>query len=152
MQHAGRVADPGRREVLKWGGALAAFVSSGHCGAGLADDRRDSGGSQALAAASGGAGEADPRVAVTVPREVEDGFNVPVTVESRIPDTREILILVDHNPIPFAVRFAFPEGTDPYVSTRIKMSGSGVVKAAVNAGGRLYTGFAETKITVGGCS
>jgi sulfur-oxidizing protein SoxY len=112
-------------------------------------------GVSAAAAGSNGAGviaATGAEVVLTVPSRVEDGAFVPVTVDSRLPETTEISILVDSNPVPLAVQFTIPEGTDPFVSTRIRMAESGTIQALVRCGNKLYSARAETKVTVGGCS
>jgi sulfur-oxidizing protein SoxY len=150
------VANPDRRRLLGIVPLLGAVSGLGLLRAGAAGTAARSLGEEEGHAAPEtvplGHRASDPRILLQVPESVEDGFFVPVTVESRIPETREILILVEENPVPLAVRFSIPAGTDPYVATRIKMARSGVVQAAVKAGGKLYSSFVETKITVGGCS
>lgn len=94
---------------------------------------------------------AGDRVRITVPASVEDGAVVPVSVESSLARTQEIAILVDKNPIALAARFRIPEGTEAFVSTRIKVAESGPIRALVTASGRLYTASAQTQITMGGC-
>ena len=63
---------------------------------------------------------------------------MPITVTSALPGTREIMLLVDGNPQPVAVRFTIPAGTEPFVATRIRMAGSGTVYAAVHTDDGLY--------------
>ncbi|MGE5155661.1 MAG: thiosulfate oxidation carrier protein SoxY [Bdellovibrio bacteriovorus] len=94
----------------------------------------------------------DEDIKLVVPARVEDGAMVPVSVESRLPQTREILILVDQNPVPVAASFRIPEGTEPFVYTRIKVAESGPIRCLVRAGGQLYSASTETLITLGGCS
>jgi sulfur-oxidizing protein SoxY len=91
-------------------------------------------------------------VRVTVPATVDDGALVPVSVESSLPDTREILIVVEKNPIPLAARIRIPEGTEAFVSMRVKVAESGSIHALVRSGGQVYTASARTKVTLGGCS
>ena len=69
---------------------------------------------------------------------VENGAFVPVTVSSALPGTREILLLVDGNPQPVAVRFTIPAGTEPFVATRIRMAGNGTLYAAVRTDDGLF--------------
>ena len=44
-----------------------------------------------------------------------------------------------------------PAGTEPFVSTRVKMGQTSVVHAAVKAGGKWYVASKEIKVTLGGC-
>jgi sulfur-oxidizing protein SoxY len=102
---------------------------------------------RALGAVDAKAGD----VLLDVPDVAENGAVVPVSVDSRLPDVREIFLIVDSNPNPMVVVFKIPEGTDAFVSTRVKMADSGNVYAVVRSGGKLYSSCKSTKVTVGGC-
>jgi sulfur-oxidizing protein SoxY len=92
-------------------------------------------------------------IVLTVPEVAEDGSLVPLSVESRLPGTRAIYVVVDVNPDPVAARFTLPEGTEPFVATRIKMASDGTVYAVVSdAQGRTHVTSSQMKVTVGGCS
>jgi sulfur-oxidizing protein SoxY len=101
-----------------------------------------------------GAAVATPsQLVLAVPEVAEDGTLVPVSVESLLPDTRAIYVVVDVNPDPLAARFNVPEGTEPFVATRIKMAADGTVYAVVSdAQGRTHVTSRTMKVTVGGCS
>ena len=94
----------------------------------------------------------DASVELILPGVVEDGAVVPVTVSSTLEDVEEIYVLVASNPYPVAVRFEIPDGTEPFVSIRLKLAQTGAVYAVVRANGRLYSRVAETRVTVGGCA
>jgi sulfur-oxidizing protein SoxY len=64
---------------------------------------------------------------------------------------QEIFVVVEANPNPLCVRFTIPEGTEPFVSTRIKMAESSRIYAVVRADGKLYAAARATNVTVGGC-
>jgi sulfur-oxidizing protein SoxY len=55
------------------------------------------------------------------------------------------------NPFPLVARFFVPEGTLPYVSTRIKVAQSCNIYALVECEGRHYSAVKATTVTVGGC-
>jgi sulfur-oxidizing protein SoxY len=101
--------------------------------------------------ALGGIPAVDTQISLTLPDIVENGAIVPVTVNSSLPDTREIFIVVEFNPNPLAARVTIPQGTEPYLTTRIKMAETSPVYAVVRARGGLYTVVKETKVTIGGC-
>jgi len=87
------------------------------------------------------------------PDVAEDGALVPISVESRLPGTQEIYLVVDVNPDPVAARFSVPIGTDPFVATRIKVAGDGTVYAIVkDQEGRIHVSSRAMKVIVGGCS
>ena len=87
----------------------------------------------------------------TVPEIAENGAVVPVTVESSLARTEQIAILVDKNPTALAANFVIPEGTEGYVSTKIKMAQTATVIALVKANGKFYRVSREVKVTAGGC-
>jgi sulfur-oxidizing protein SoxY len=87
----------------------------------------------------------------STPQIAENGAVVPVSVESKIPKTESIAILVEKNPNTLTAAFVIPAGTDPNVSTRVKMGESSLVHALVKADGKYYVSSREIKVTLGGC-
>lgn len=81
----------------------------------------------------------------------ENGAVVPVGVESKIPGTQSIAILVEKNPSPLAASFDIPTGTDPSITTRVKLGQTSDVYALVKADGKYYMAKKEVKVTIGGC-
>ena len=81
----------------------------------------------------------------------ENGAVVPVGVESKIPGTQSISILIDKNPNALAASFDIPAGTEPSVTTRVKMGQTSDVYALVKADGKFYVAKKEIKVTLGGC-
>lgn len=102
--------------------------------------------------AFGGSGtEKSTGITFTAPDIAENGAVVPVAVTSNIPGTEQIAILVEKNPNTLAADFTIPAGTEPFVSTRVKMGQTSMVYAAVKAGGKWYVASKEIKVTLGGC-
>ena len=93
-----------------------------------------------------------PLVTLDAPTVADNGAFVPVTISSALPGTRELLLLVEGNPQPLAVRFEIPEGTEPYVATRIRMAASGTVYAAARTDEGLFAAARSVQVTVGGCA
>lgn len=85
------------------------------------------------------------------PDIAENGSVVPVAVSSRLPDTTRIYIVLEKNPNPLAAAYMIPDGTVPYVQSRVKVAQTGLVYGVVEAGGKLYKTSRETKVTLGGC-
>ncbi|WP_029889389.1 thiosulfate oxidation carrier protein SoxY [Polycyclovorans algicola] len=85
------------------------------------------------------------------PDIAENGAVVPVSVTSKIPNTDQIMILVEKNPNPLAASFDFAEGTEGAISTRVKIGQTCDVYAVVRADGKFYSARRETKVTLGGC-
>ena len=88
---------------------------------------------------------------VSTPDIAENGAVVPVGVTSAIPKTESIAILVEKNPSMLAASFDIPAGTDPAISTRVKMAQTSNVYALVKADGKYYVASKEIKVTLGGC-
>ena len=95
--------------------------------------------------------ESSTAVNLTVPEIAENGAVVPVTVSSSLPNTQQIFILVEKNPSALAASFTFPEGTEGFVTTRVKMRETSQVIALVKADGKFYRATREVKVTAGGC-
>ena len=143
-----------RREVLLWAGALllgADLLPVGTARA-VGDDAAFAAGSlEKLVGLLGHEPASGPDVSIMVPDFVENGAVVPVEVTTRLTGEQDIYIVSESNPFPLVARFTIPEGTDPYVSVRIKVAQSCKVYAIVKAGDHLYWASKATTVTVGGC-
>jgi sulfur-oxidizing protein SoxY len=150
-----------RRKALKAGGGaglLALLAAAGvvRPGAALASDwnkaafemKTVADALRALGAQSATTSEA---ILIKAPDIAENGAVVPIAVESRLPRTESITLLIEKNPQPLAASFDIPAGTEANVSTRVKMGQSSDVYALVRADGRFYVAKKEVKITLGGC-
>lgn len=102
--------------------------------------------------AMGGLAPADSKlINLDVPETAENGATVPVIVESKLPRTEQIAILVDKNPTALVFSMTIPEGTEGFISTKIKMAQTSSVIALVKADGKYYKVAKEVKVTAGGC-
>ena len=90
-------------------------------------------------------------ILMTIPDVVEDGALVPVAVESRIANTRMLSLLVEKNPNALAASFTFPEGTEPYLATRLKMDQSCDVLALVKTDDGFFMARQMVIVIQGGC-
>ena len=88
---------------------------------------------------------------INTPDIAENGAVVPFTIQSKIPHTQQIALLVEKNPNILAADFTIPEGTDPWINTRAKMGQTSNVIALVKADGKYYYAAKEVKVTLGGC-
>jgi sulfur-oxidizing protein SoxY len=158
--------DRGRRAVLKQGGGatlLALVAAAGWL-------RPEVAGAQAQAQAwnkasfdthnmaetmqaLGGGEPAQSKdiVFFQTPDIAENGAVVPIGITSNIPRTESIAILVEKNPNMLAAVFDIPAGTEPSVTTRIKMGQSSNIYALVKADGKYYVAAKDVKVTLGGC-
>jgi sulfur-oxidizing protein SoxY len=144
----------GRRDLLKGAGlALAAgLLPSGGAWADwnkAAFETKSL--SDAVKAMGGGAPVESKDIVITSPDIAENGAVVPFTIESKMPKTESIALLVEKNPSILAANFQFPDGTQPWVNTRVKMGQTSNVIALVKADGKFYYASKEVKVTLGGC-
>jgi sulfur-oxidizing protein SoxY len=152
-----------RRELLKSGGsvtllALVAAAGWGKPGEALAADAWNKAAFDAktmdetMKALGGGApAQSKDIVFFQTPDIAENGAVVPIGITSSIPKTESIAILIEKNPNMLAATFDIPAGTDPSLSTRVKMGQSSNVYALVKADGKYYVASKEIKVTLGGC-
>lgn len=160
MHVAGVAVNLERRKALRTGGGLGLLALLGSIGLIRPGDARAWERTSAFAAKTMGEaldalGVAIPEdsaaILMTAPEVAANGAVVPVTVESSLPRTEQIAILVDRNPTMLACRFAIPEGTEGYISTRIKMAQTANVIALVKADGKFYRVSRTVEVTAGGC-
>ncbi len=151
-----------RREVLKTGGGMTLLALLGAAGWLKPEDAAaqawNKGAFEAktmddtMKAFGGGAPAQSKDIAfVSTPDIAENGAVVPVGVTSSIPKTESIAILIEKNPNMLVASFDIPAGTDPTISTRVKMGQSSNVYALVKADGKYYVASKEIKVTLGGC-
>lgn len=149
-----------RRNVLKGAGgagAVAVAVAAGLVTPSrvLAATPRSAFEAKGMADAMGAmgvAGAADSSdISIKAPDIAENGAVVPVEVTSAIAGTSAIAIFAEKNASPLVAAFDFMGGAQGYISTRIKMGTTALVRAVVTAGGKSYTAAKEVKVTIGGC-
>ncbi len=90
-------------------------------------------------------------VTIDAPEIAENGNEVPVKVITSIKDVESITIYADKNPSPMVATYNLTDKCHGFVSTRIRMGKTANVIGVVKAGGKLYSGKKEVKVTVGGC-
>jgi len=128
--------------LLAPGQALAAYPKA-------AFEAKDS--AAALSAAVGsGSYEHSDDIKIKAPDIAENGSVVPVTISSSLAGVESISLLSESNNSPLVASFNL-NGSQAYVSTRIKMGKTGNVLAVVKSGGKLYANKKEVKVTIGGC-
>lgn len=101
--------------------------------------------------ALGGDSPAAGDINLKAPDIAENGAVVPITVSTAIAGVESISILASNNAAPLAASFNLGEGTEPFISARIKMGKTADVIALVKADGKFYSVRKEVKVTIGGC-
>jgi len=103
----------------------------------------------------GAAGASAVAVAVAAgllkPTQAMAAWNVPVEVASSIAGITSIAILAEKNALPLVGNFGMSGGAEGFISTRIKMGQTSLIRAVVSAGGKTFTTAKEVKVTIGGC-
>jgi sulfur-oxidizing protein SoxY len=153
--------DRKRRELLRAGGgasalALAAAAGLIKPGGALAQEWNKAAFetksiADTVKALGGGGSTPSNDIQITAPDIAENGAVVPVAVESKLPKTQTIAILIEKNPNTLSAEFEIPAGTDPFVSTRVKMAETSNIYALVIADGKYFHAVKEIKVTIGGC-
>src|SRR5215831_13714507 len=154
--------DAGRRAVLKSGGGmtlLALVAAAGWLDAEDASAQSWNKGAfdthslpDTMKALGGGEPARSAEITFfQTPDIAENGAVVPIGITSNIPRTESIAILIEKNPNMLAAVFDLPAGTEPSVSTRVKMAQTSNVYALVKAEGKYYVAAKEIKVTLGGC-
>lgn len=105
----------------------------------------------AVKALGGTAAVLSKDVQVNAPDIAENGAVVPVSVSTTLPNVQQIAILVEKNPNTLSGNFTIPAGTEPTISTRVKMAQTSNVHALVKADGKWLLATKEIKVTLGGC-
>ena len=103
-----------------------------------------------MKALGGGTPEKSDAVMLKAPDIAENGAVVPVGITTTLKAT-SMAILVEKNPNMLAGYFDLPAGTEPFVTTRVKMGQTSNVYALVKADGKWFSAFKEIKVTLGGC-
>lgn len=150
-----------RRDVLKAGGgagllamlAAAGFVTPGKA---VASDWNKAAFEvktvpEAFKALGAGTPANSADILMKAPDIAENGAVVPIGIESKIPGTESIAVLIEKNPNPLAAAFDIPAGTETTVTTRVKMGETSNVYALVKANGKYFVAKKEIKVTLGGC-
>ena len=150
-----------RRDVLKAGGGASALALAVAAGLIKPEDAFaqqwnkaafDANSVADTLKALGGAGSTETKdILFDAPDIAENGSVVPISVESRLPGTQSIAILIEKNPNTLSADFEIPAGTDPFIGTRVKMAETSKVYAVVKADGKYFHAVKEIKVTIGGC-
>ncbi|MFP5403854.1 MAG: thiosulfate oxidation carrier protein SoxY [Gammaproteobacteria bacterium] len=102
-----------------------------------------------------GLGVANPAdskdITIKAPDIAENGAVVPVEVATGIAGVTSIAVLAEKNAQPLVGSFGMSGGAEGFISTRIKMANTSLIRAVVSAGGKTYTAAKEVKVTIGGC-
>jgi sulfur-oxidizing protein SoxY len=107
--------------------------------------------SDAVKALGGATPTESKEITISSPDIAENGAVVPFTISSKLPKTETMAVLVEKNPNILAANFTIPDGTEPWVNTRVKMGQTSNVIALVKADGKYYYASKEVKVTLGGC-
>lgn len=143
-----------RREVLRFAGLITTLMA---CGVRISDARAaaptafDATLMSDVMRSLGSTPVPSDAIDLEMPELTENGAMVPVAVTSRLPKTEQILLLADSNPFPMVALFEVSAGTEPYISTRVKLAQTCTVHAIVKADGRLYSVTKNAAVISGGC-
>lgn len=148
-----------RRTFLQWAGGLAALAATGLLrpvqawAAGWNKTGFESKAANDVLKSLGATNPVESKdIAITAPDIAENGAVVPIEIQSNIPGTTSISVLIEKNPFPYAATFDVSQGALPFVALRVKIGESTDVRAVIAAAdGKFYTAQKEVKVTIGGC-
>jgi sulfur-oxidizing protein SoxY len=106
--------------------------------------------SEAVWAMGGDVAVTSNQVLLSGPEMVGSGFVVPLSMESKIPNTDLMMVVVHKNPSPVTAAFRIPPDTDPMINTRIKMGETSTIYGIARAEGKYYVGSTMIKVRAGG--
>ncbi len=153
--------DGGRRKVLKGTGGAAVMglaMAAGllRPGSAWAQWNKNAFDTKTLndaVKALGGASATESKdITITSPDIAENGAVVPFTIASKLPNTEAMALLVEKNPNSLTANFVIPQGTEPWINTRVKMGQtSNVIALVKTTDGKFHYASKEVKVTLGGC-
>lgn len=82
-------------------------------------------------------------IIIDAPNFIKQPAIVEVKVFADIPEVNSIAILVRENMLPLAALYTLPEGTEPFITTRLDIHQTTEVLAVVRAGRKLYSNFRQ---------
>lgn len=102
-------------------------------------------------ALGGSKAQASTEISLQAPPIAENGAVVPLVIESKMPGTRMIAIVSEKNPHALTAAFHIPDGTEPYIMTRVKIAETSKVYALVQTDKGFFYTDQLVKVTLGGC-
>ncbi|MGC8475755.1 MAG: thiosulfate oxidation carrier protein SoxY [Acetobacteraceae bacterium] len=95
--------------------------------------------------------KASGKIDLGAPQIAENGAVVPVTMASSLPNVTAMALLSLENPYTLACAYRLAPGTQPHLSSRLKLAKTTKVVAVVESNGALYRTSRMVKVTLGGC-
>ena len=141
--------------TIQWMAGVGLWHWAGEGGA-VGNVQRELAGAQGLQAVlrdalQGQSWMPSPHITLDVPELAENGAMVPVTVESHLPDTLELLVFAEPNPVPLSARFHFMPEAVPWVSLRLRLNESGGVLVIAKTPKGYFGTRRQVKVMLGGC-
>ncbi|MDD2876088.1 MAG: thiosulfate oxidation carrier protein SoxY [Acidiphilium sp.] len=94
---------------------------------------------------------ASPDVKMDAPDIAENGAVVPISFDANAKNVTGAAILAIDNPFVMACAYKIPAGTNPAISSRVKLAKTTQVISVVEVGGKLMSTSKQVKVTLGGC-
>ncbi|MBS0569531.1 MAG: thiosulfate oxidation carrier protein SoxY [Proteobacteria bacterium] len=104
-----------------------------------------------IKAFGGAASQASGDIDLRAPEIAENGAVVPIEITSKLPGTKLIAIVSEKNPHALSAAFHIPEGTEAWISTRVKIAETSNVVALVQTDKGFFHAERLVKVTLGGC-
>jgi sulfur-oxidizing protein SoxY len=90
-------------------------------------------------------------VKMDAPDIAENGAVVPIAFDANAQNVTGAAVLAVDNPFVIACAYKIPAGTNPAISSRIKLAKTTTVTSVIQADGKLISTSKKVKVTLGGC-
>ena len=90
-------------------------------------------------------------IQIDAPDVAENGANVPIEVNIRIPNAERALLIADRNVYPLIADVQFGSRSDPWFEAKIKLAETSNVRVLVQAKRQIFAASRPVKVIVGGC-
>jgi sulfur-oxidizing protein SoxY len=91
------------------------------------------------------------KIDLNIPEIAENGALVPVTVTSSLKDIKNLVLVVEQNPVPLAIEAMLMPELEPFLSARLKLASTSFVFAIAETDKVCYSVKKKVKVTIGGC-
>lgn len=90
-------------------------------------------------------------IRIIAPDVAENGANVPVEIQTDLPQVERILLIGERNLFPLLADASFNPRFKPWFEARVKLAESSKLRAIILANSQLYSSSRTVRVIVGGC-
>ena len=90
-------------------------------------------------------------IRIVAPDVAENGANIPVEIQTDLPQVERILLIGERNLFPLLADASFNPRLQPWFEARIKLAETSKLHVLVQANGQLYSNSRTVRVILGGC-